>query len=59
MKFTLEITLGNDAMQEPTDVSAALIDVAIALSKQGWDGYDKIMDKNGNTVGHWGLDDEG
>jgi hypothetical protein len=59
-KFTLEITLGNDAMQTPADVRNALMKIANRLER-GQDPYSpfegedsgKIMDGNGNSVGKW------
>jgi hypothetical protein len=57
--FELKITLGNDAMQTPTDVAAALKDLAEKLELIGdgpvdpYDGSGKIRDLNGNTVGTW------
>lgn len=57
--FSLTIRLGNDAMQTPADIAAALRDVADRLA----DGYDPvselgphegvIRDVNGNRVGTW------
>jgi hypothetical protein len=59
-KFTLEITLGNDAMQTPADVRNALRKVADRLERDQdayspFEGEDsgKIMDGNGNSVGKW------
>lgn len=62
MKFTLEIELGNDAMQDGNDVARALHSLAdkMALRECEYgDGlyYDGsavgIKDANGNTVGKW------
>ena len=56
MTFRLKITLGDAAMQDGDDISAALETVAdklrgddsIALGDRGG-----IMDANGNRVGEW------
>ena len=60
MKFTLSITLGNDAMQDNGDVADALRRVANEIESDGWgtrltDGYaaQTIFDINGNDVGHF------
>ena len=54
--FTLEITLGNDAMQTPQDVAAALRELANRLDAlAGSDDEQRIRDANGNTVGRWTL----
>lgn len=55
-EFTLNIKLGNDAMQTPEDIAEALRKVANALD----DGFlstsnHGILDVNGNTVGEWKL----
>lgn len=52
--FSLEITLGNDAMDSPWDVAAALRALADRLEANAWgDGTAPIRDANGNTVGSW------
>lgn len=60
MKFTLEIELGNDAMQSLADVRGALSMVSEKLKKFdglcadeciGESAY--ISDCNGNAVGSW------
>jgi hypothetical protein len=56
MKFTLEIDLGNDAMQTGSDVAAALRRLAVKLSDSLFDegaDHGRIMDLNGNKVGTW------
>lgn len=65
MKFTLEIELGNEAMQTPFDVGKALVNVGLLLNSheagsfktfEELDAYDRkgsIRDVNGNTVGKW------
>lgn len=60
MKFTLEIELGNDAMQTQGDVRGALAKVSRRLDYYGTaesvltvGQYDVICDENGNTVGKW------
>lgn len=59
MAFTLEIKLGNAAMQTPADVGRALEKVAGGLVTSGWDGIEsgRIRDENGNTVGTWNVED--
>ncbi len=60
MKFTLEIELGNDAMQTYVNIRTALREVAVMLGASTSahrkitkvDGG-RIMDVNGNTVGAW------
>ena len=56
MKFTLEIELGNDAMQSPYDVAKALQVIAEDLRRNGFadEGTGVIRDANGNRVGTWG-----
>lgn len=55
MKFKLEITLGNDAMQTGEDIAEALCKVGeaviVGVEKSG------IWDINGNRVGHWEMTD--
>ena len=59
MKFTLEIELGNDAMQTPADVRETLMDIAALkgtlahLTKFGCFDAGNIRDVNGNIVGKW------
>lgn len=54
-QFKLKIKLGNDAMQTPEDVAAALRKVASRLEGQTLEG--RIRDINGNTVGAFEYDD--
>lgn len=57
MKFTLEIELGNEAMQTRDDIEEALRNLGQNLRYMsdppsvGDDGV--IIDYNGNTVGKW------
>lgn len=51
--FALNIELGNDAMQDGSDVADALIDVADRLRAGGTSG--SVIDDYGNTVGSWTL----
>lgn len=61
VKFILKIALGNEAMQNTTDVISALSTVITNLHRdhenkiicthKGLSG--KISDLNGNTVGSW------
>lgn len=59
MKITIEIETGNEAMQDGTDVIAAIgrklqrISNAVNIGKV--DGG-KIMDVNGNSVGTWEVE---
>ncbi len=55
MTFTLTIELGNDAMQDGTDVASALRSVAKRVDGDSFTRVDgrKIMDANGNSVGTW------
>lgn len=57
-KFTLEITLGSDAMQTPTDVRDALSALADRIDFVSGGEFQPhqsggIRDANGNTVGRW------
>jgi hypothetical protein len=54
MKFTLEIEMGNDAMQDWTHVADALKQAAREL----YAGKGRIRDLNGNTVGHWRFEED-
>ena len=64
MKFTLEIELGNDAMQTGRDVAEDLIEAARKVHKEHGNGKvklednRKVMDKNGNSVGTWRFEKE-
>lgn len=55
MKFTLEVELGNAAMQTLEDVSSAIhgigLDGETVAARVGEGG--RIRDLNGNTVGKW------
>lgn len=51
--FTLTIRLGNEAMRDTDDITAALQSVAAKVAKGQHDGT--IMDTNGNRVGSWTL----
>jgi hypothetical protein len=67
MKFTLEIELGNEAMQYGHDIAKALEQVGELLkyrdaqdsqSVENWDAYDRkgnVKDHNGNRVGKWAV----
>lgn len=62
-KFTLEIELGNDAMQDCQDVAGALVKVAGRLINNEYDmnGDDitrGIRDENGNYVGMWKVESD-
>ncbi len=62
--FTITLELGNDAMQTPRHVAAALIAVAARLRTHGFGqqcagGYctESVMDINGNRVGSYKAGD--
>lgn len=50
-EFTLQIRMGNDAMQTARDASDALIEVSEDILNGRTEG--RIRDLNGNTVGEW------
>lgn len=54
-KFTVEIRLGNDAMQTDADLADALSSVIDRLDRGTTSG--SIKDVNGNTVGRFGVSD--
>lgn len=55
--FSLDIDLGNAAMQSPEDVADALRATADKLdAAAGYVGEGAIHDANGNRVGGWGFD---
>lgn len=51
--FVLRIELGNDAMQTPADIAAALRKLANDLERGFSTRYGTLRDVNGNTVGSW------
>lgn len=53
--FRLEITMGNDAMDSPADVAAALRVIADQLDADPWKHPRTVRDLNGNTVGAWDV----
>ena len=53
-KFTLQIELGNEAMQTPEDIADALRKAASKL-EAGY-GTGNIMDLNGNSVGSYAIE---
>jgi hypothetical protein len=56
-KFSLDIDLGNAAMQSPRGVADALRRTADQISAiDGYPGEGMIRDLNGNRVGGWGFD---
>lgn len=60
MKFTLEINLGNEAMQTGNDVAEALqgiVDRLVDTYDLSADMRGKLRDSNGNTVGHWEINE--
>ena len=64
VKFTLEIELGNDAMQTPFDVSIALAALGARFAaRENWGAptgqtdAGTLRDRNGNTVGRWQVVD--
>ena len=55
-KFTLAITLGNDAMRDIGDVARALRVVAARCGEAGSsEASGVIRDENGNAVGMWEI----
>jgi hypothetical protein len=61
MKFVLDIELGNDAMQNWSDIAWALYDVARGIRTEApmiASCGARIKDVNGNTVGSWSIVDE-
>lgn len=58
-KFTLTITLGNDAMTNVWHVGRALRDLADKMEANPQSDDGPILDANGNTVGVWRFDDLG
>lgn len=59
MQFTLSIELGNDVMQTPSEVAAALGRVSEKLARRGEFYPDEggvLMDENGNSVGAWHIE---
>jgi hypothetical protein len=60
MKFTLEIELGNDAMQTGYDVACALNGAALSVTSTSPVETTEtryIRDANGNAVGTWQVED--
>lgn len=56
MKFSIEITLGNDAMLTGDDVADALITVAGKVRDIApFMMAGRIFDANGNPVGEWSF----
>ena len=63
MKFSLEIELGNDAMELYPDIALALEHLSDLLTTENPDITDPphpgdgdcIRDPNGNTVGNWTI----
>lgn len=58
MKFTLEIKLGDDAMQTYEDIASALHITLQGIKEQSFNDPQvgdlmKIGDRKGNTVGKW------
>ena len=60
-RFTLSIRLEGEAMQEPSDVAKALLDIMgdIHADKYYTGHTSSIMDANGNRVGSWKFHLEG
>jgi hypothetical protein len=57
-RFSVEITLGNDAMQTSEDVARALRITADYIDGTGCFEHQSggsIRDDNGNTVGNWNV----
>lgn len=64
MKLTVEIELGNDAMQDYDDLSGAMRHLMRMFDSMGGDSKPEdgdsgmIHDLNGNRVGKWQVVDE-
>jgi hypothetical protein len=52
-KFKVEITVGDDAMRTPNDISKALREIANQLITAPKGGL--VSDRNGNVVGRFRL----
>ena len=50
-KVTITVEMGNDAMQNETDIANALRTLASRIERHGLDRITKVMDENGNQVG--------
>lgn len=58
MKFTLEIELGNDAMQTYADIAASVRRIFSDFANchdTAEDDAGRIYDANGNRVGEWSV----
>lgn len=55
MKFTLEIKMGNEAMQTYGDIRGALGNLRMPSASEVPEDVDEgyVRDENGNTVGRW------
>lgn len=60
MRFTLNIEIGNDAMNEFGAIQTAVQEAAAKIIHVGMSaqGEQVIRDVNGNRVGTWGFYDE-
>ena len=60
MKFTLQITLGNDAVQTASDIEQLLYGVAdqVAFHGEATPHVHNIRDVNGTTVGSWAFTED-
>lgn len=60
MKFTLEFDMDNDAFN-PEDGNVNYAEVSRILEKVAvdveWRDIDDIRDINGNTIGHWQINE--
>ena len=60
MRFTLDIQMGNDAMQTYADIAAAVQRIFSDFARQHKnveDNAGRIYDANGNKVGTWSIDE--
>lgn len=60
-KFSMNIELGNDAMQQPQELADALREVAnkiAAIDPTDTNAGGKVLDDNGNEVGTWEYEAE-
>lgn len=59
-RFEVSIELGNAAMSEPSEVAAALMNIAndIMYLAELHNKFLNVKDRNGNRVGTYGVRDE-
>jgi hypothetical protein len=59
MRIVIEVEVGNEAMTHPADIGATLRRAASRIGNERLELGDtaRILDLNGNTVGHWEVID--